>query len=88
MGDVRASRSLFAPWITGRVFASSGWARLQDRELPEGWTGDTDAGIKSSVGVGLGLGWDILHLDLGHGLGAGGGWGFSVSATKRFRGWL
>ena len=86
--DVRASRSLFAPWVTGRVFASSGWTRLQDRALPEGWTGDTDAGIKSSVGVGLGLGWDILHLDLGHGLGAGGSWGFAVSATKRFRGWL
>jgi hypothetical protein len=86
--DLRASRSLLAPWVTGRAFASTGWARLEQRDLPEGWTGDGGAGVKSSVGIGLGLAWDILQIDLGRGLGGGGGWGLSVSASRRFRGWL
>jgi hypothetical protein len=85
--DARASRTLFEPWLTGRVFASAGWAELQERDLPTGWTGDVGAGVKTSVGLGLGLGWDVLHIDLGRGL-DGGGWSVSLSASRRFRGWL
>jgi hypothetical protein len=86
--DARASRTLFAPWLTGRVFTSAGWTQLEQHDLPDGWTGETQAGVKTTVGFGLGLAWDVIHLDLGRGLGGGGGWGLSVSASQRFRGWL
>jgi hypothetical protein len=86
--DLRASRSLFSPWLTGRAFAATGWTQLRQHALPVGWTGDGDAGVKSSIGLGLGLAWDILQIDLGRGLGGGGGWGLALSASRRFRGWL
>jgi hypothetical protein len=86
--DARVSQSLAAPWLTGRVFTSAGWTRLAHQDLPTGWTGDGAASVKASAGVGLGLAWDVLHVDLGRGLGSGGGWAVSVSASRRFRGWL
>jgi hypothetical protein len=88
LADAHASRSLFSPWLSGKVFAAAGWTELDGRALPVGWHGSPDAGVKGSIGVGVGLGWDVLQIDLGRGLGGGGEWGLGVNAARRFRGWL
>lgn len=83
-----ASRTVFEPWVSARVFGAAGWTELrQERVLPLRWYGTADGGVNATVGMGLGLAWDIVHADLGRGLG-GGKWEFAVSAARRFRSWL
>jgi hypothetical protein len=73
--------------LSGKLFASAGWTELDERVLPLRWHGTTDGGVNASAGLGLGLFWDVIQMDIARGL-TGGSWGLSISAARRFRGWL
>lgn len=82
------SRSISFPWMTLRIFSSTGFTGNSDSSRLDLRSSSSTNGLKTSVGMGVGLGWDLLHLDLGRGVDQGGNWEFVVSASHRFWKWL
>ena len=82
------SRSLWFPWMTLRVFGSTGVTGNSNLPTLDLKHPSPTNGLKTSVGMGLGLGWDLVHLDLGRGVDQGGGWEFILSVNHRFWKWL
>lgn len=82
------SRSLWFPWMTLRIFGSTGITGNSNPPTPDLKPPSPTNGLKTSVGMGLGLGWDLLHLDLGRGVDQGGDWEFIVSVNHQFWKWL
>jgi hypothetical protein len=80
-------RPVVAPWLSVRGTAAAGWSELDRRAVPEGWVGDPDPGVRSSLGLGIDLLWETLRFDVARGL-PDGEWTLFVSIAPRFHSWL
>ncbi|MEJ2539051.1 MAG: hypothetical protein P8188_03535 [Gemmatimonadota bacterium] len=87
LGQAWVGRSLAAPWVSVRATGALGWSELGARPVPDGWIGDPDPGVRTSLGLGLDVLWDTLRFDVARGI-PGGDWSFFVSLAPRFHPWL
>jgi hypothetical protein len=75
------------PIVSLRATGAFVTSALDTRELPTGWVGETDPGLRYSVGVGVDLLWDVLRLDVARGL-PDGDWTLFFSVAPRLTPWL
>lgn len=87
--DARVGHGIRRPWVGAHLAAAVGQAFVAGTDtLPQGWTGDPDAGVRASVGIGLDLFWDVVTVDVARGLGPDGRWALVVAVSPRFHPWL
>lgn len=95
--SLEASRDLWNPFVTGRVFVDAGWvgqagdaatARAVSVWNAAGPAAGVTRGPIVGAGVGVGLLFDVLRVEVAHGLERAGVWELVVEASPRFWSWL